>query len=120
MALVIAVAVAALELVVGWWADSVALLADAAHMAGDSLGLLIALVAMVVAGRRPAADARRSFGLHRAEVLAAGLNGLVLLCLCGWIGWHAIARLAEHFDVEHCTLQLEPPGHAASEPHVHH
>ena len=62
---------------------SLALLADAAHMLTDVVGLAIALVAQRLVGR--AATARHSYGLQRAEVLGAQANGLVLLVVAGGI-----------------------------------
>lgn len=64
------------EVVGGLVAGSFALLADAGHMLTDAVGVGLALVATSLA-RRPATD-RRTFGLQRAEILAALANGLVL------------------------------------------
>src|SRR5206468_2046847 len=79
-ALVIAVVLtggyAIIELLGGLWSGSLALLADAGHMATDAGALLFALGANVVA-RRPASE-RHSFGLARAEVIAAFVNALAM------------------------------------------
>lgn len=81
------------ELVVGWWSGSLALIADAGHMTGDVAALLVVLLALRVA-RRPA-DPRRTYGYHRAEVLAASVNGAALLVAAGAILWEAVDRLAD-------------------------
>jgi cobalt-zinc-cadmium efflux system protein len=80
------------ELAVGWWAGSLALLGDAAHMASDVGGLVVALGAAQLARRAP--DASHTFGLRRAETLGALLNGLLLLFASGWIVVEAVDRLA--------------------------
>lgn len=79
------------EVVGGIIAHSLALIADAGHMLTDSASLVLALFALRV-GRRPA-DARFSYGRQRYEVLAAFVNGLVLLALSAWIVWEAALRL---------------------------
>jgi cobalt-zinc-cadmium efflux system protein len=70
---------------------SLALLADAAHMVADVVGLGIAL-AGVVAAARPVSQ-RHSFGFARAEVLAAQLSALLLLGGGIWIIGEAVGRL---------------------------
>ncbi len=67
------------EIVGGVLADSLALVADAAHMATDAVGLGMALLAIHFSGRPP--SDRRTFGYARAEILAALANSLLLL---GW------------------------------------
>ena len=63
---------ALVEVIGGLWSGSLALLADAGHMATDSAALLFALAANIIA-RRPVSD-RHSFGLARVEVIAAFVN----------------------------------------------
>jgi cobalt-zinc-cadmium efflux system protein len=84
---------AVVELFGGLWSGSLALLADAGHMATDAAALLFALAANVVA-RRPASE-RHSFGLARAEVIAAFVNALAMLCIVVWLFVEAIDRLHE-------------------------
>ncbi len=88
------------EAVVAVLTGSLALLADAGHMLGDSVGLLMALTAITVAQRGGGPESRRSFGYHRTEVLAAGLNGLFLLVLSGFVVWHAIGRIGADTQLE--------------------
>lgn len=71
---------------------SLALLADAGHLATDVLGLVVALVATVLAQRPP--SRYRTYGLGRAEILAAAFNALVLLAVGGVVAVEAITRLA--------------------------
>jgi len=81
----------AVEALGGWWSGSLALLADAAHMLVDAGALALAWAAAVYA-LRPA-DARRSFGYARMEVLAGFVNALVQLLLVAGIVYEAIRRL---------------------------
>jgi len=73
----------AVEVVAGFLTGSLALLADAGHMLTDVAGLVLALAAMKLAERRP--SPRRTYGYHRAEILAALTNGLVLLAVAAYI-----------------------------------
>lgn len=86
------------EIVGGLVFGSLALLADAAHMASDVIALGIALVAQSLI-ERPA-SARLSFGLKRAEVIGAQINGLLLLALSGGIVFEAIRRIDRPADVD--------------------
>lgn len=91
--LVITLAVLAVEVVVGLRSGSLALLADAAHLGTDALGIGLALLAVRMAGRRP--TARRTFGWQRAEVLAAGANAVLLLGLAGAVAVEGVRRLGD-------------------------
>jgi cobalt-zinc-cadmium efflux system protein len=86
------------EAVGGILTGSLALLADAGHMATDVTAIVLALGASYVA-TRPAGP-RSTFGLHRAEVLAALLNAAVLLVVCVYLAYAGISRLSspEHVD----------------------
>ena len=86
-------AFAAVEIAGGVLTGSLALLADAGHMLSDTFAIALALFAVSLA--RLPATARRSFGLQRAEILAAFVNGLTLVLVSGWIAWEAIQRLDE-------------------------
>src|ERR1700752_2991613 len=81
----------AVELAGGWLSGSLALLADAGHMLADGAALAIALFAAWIA-QRPA-TAQRSFGFMRLEVLAALVNGAVLIVIAIGIGIEAWRRL---------------------------
>ncbi|HEU0276251.1 MAG TPA: cation diffusion facilitator family transporter [Rhodanobacteraceae bacterium] len=75
----------------GWWSGSLALLADAAHMLVDAGALALAWIAALLA-MKPA-DARRSYGYGRIEVLAGFVNALVQVLLVIAIAYEAIRRL---------------------------
>jgi cobalt-zinc-cadmium efflux system protein len=79
------------EMFGGFWSGSLALVADAGHMLIDALALLLAVVGAWFA-RRPA-DARRSYGYGRLEVLAGFVNALTQFALVAFIAYEAIARL---------------------------
>lgn len=87
-----------IELVGGLWSGSLALLADAGHMATDSAALLFALAANIIA-RRPVSN-RHSFGLARVEVIAAFVNALAMLGVVAWIFYEAIDRLRSPVPVK--------------------
>jgi cobalt-zinc-cadmium efflux system protein len=85
--------------VVGWLVSgSLALFADAGHMLTDVAAVLLALAASYVA-TRPAND-RRTFGYHRAEVLAALVNAVVLVVVCVYLAYAGVRRLVDPPDVE--------------------
>jgi len=86
-----------IEAVGGFFANSIALLAEAAHMLADSGSLALAIVALRV-GRRPA-NARRTFGHRRYQPLAAFINGQALLLLTVWVVYEAIVRLTNRPEV---------------------
>jgi cobalt-zinc-cadmium efflux system protein len=79
------------EVIGGAWSGSLALLADAGHMMVDSLALLLAVVGAWMAIRP--ADARRSYGYGRMEVLVGFVNALSQFVLVGWIIYEAVTRL---------------------------
>lgn len=97
VALVLVVGFAAVEVVVGLAAGSLALLADAGHMLSDGLALGLALFAAWLA-RRPATP-ERSFGWRRAEILAALANAVALVVLGLWIVVEAVRRIGDPPDV---------------------
>ena len=78
------------EVIGGLLTNSLALLSDAAHMATDTAGLVIALVAVRLSRRPP--DARRTFGYARLEALGALANGTLLLGVAAYILWEAVGR----------------------------
>lgn len=87
------VAFTMVELVGGLMADSLALLADAGHMASDIVALILAVLARRIANRP--AHANMTYGYGRARVLVAQVNGLTLWFLGGWIVWEATGRIAD-------------------------
>jgi cobalt-zinc-cadmium efflux system protein len=83
---------AVVEAAGGWWAGSLALLADAGHMATDGASLALAALA-AWAARRPV-SARHSFGLGRAEMFAALANSVAMLLIVALLAVEAYARLS--------------------------
>ncbi|MFF4349352.1 cation diffusion facilitator family transporter [Streptomyces sp. NPDC001530] len=98
VALSITLFVMVVEIVGGLVADSLALIADAAHMATDALGLGMALLAIHFAGRPPSET--RTFGYARAEILAALANCLLLLGVGGYVLYEAIQRFVTPADTQ--------------------
>jgi cobalt-zinc-cadmium efflux system protein len=98
VALGLIVAFMAVEVVAGLVADSLALLSDAAHMLTDAGSIGLALVAARFAAQPP--HGRFTFGLGRAEILSAQVNGAALLVLAGVIAWEAVQRLGDPPEVE--------------------
>lgn len=82
---------AAVEVGAGLISGSLALVSDAAHMVVDSAGLLLALLAALVARRSP--DLQRTYGYARVEVLVVPLHVLLMLGVAGYIVYEAIGRL---------------------------
>jgi cobalt-zinc-cadmium efflux system protein len=91
LAFVLTVLVMLVEAGGGVWSGSLALLADAGHMMVDALALLLAVVGAAMAARP--ADARRSYGYGRMEVLVGFVNALSQFVLVGWIIYEAVTRL---------------------------
>jgi len=89
----LALAFALVELAGGWFANSLALLADAGHMVSDVAALGLAMVARTIAGRE--ADATMTYGYGRARVLAAQVSALMLWLLCIGIVWEGVVRLLQ-------------------------
>ena len=94
----IAAAFMVVELVVGLSTSSLALLSDAAHMLTDVVGVGLALTAILVA-RRATGRPSRTFGLYRAEVLAALANAVLLFGVAGYVLFEAVDRLGNPPEV---------------------
>ena len=90
IALVITLGFAVVEVFAGIYANSLALISDAGHMVTDAAGLMLAVIAQFVSKRPP--SAKYSFGLGRAEALAAFVNSLAMIALVIWISFEAIHR----------------------------
>ncbi|MGE5129032.1 MAG: cation diffusion facilitator family transporter, partial [Sphingomonadaceae bacterium] len=92
LAVALTLGYAVVEAAGGWWAGSLALLADAGHMATDGASLALAALA-AWAARRPV-SARHSFGLGRAEMFAALANSVAMLLIVALLAFEAYARLS--------------------------
>jgi cobalt-zinc-cadmium efflux system protein len=97
LALALSTAYMLAEVVGGYLANSLALLADAGHMLTDAAALALAVMAIRIA-RRPA-TAAMTYGYHRAEILAALANGATVVAIAIVIAIEAVRRLAEPPEV---------------------
>lgn len=102
VALLLTLSFAGIEALAGWWSGSLALLSDAAHMLTDSSALGLAAAAAWLARRPP--SLLHSYGLARAEVLAALFNSMLMLVLIGFIVDEAIGRIATPRDIAGGTV----------------
>ena len=85
------------EVAGGLLAGSLALLADAGHMLTDTAALGFAWIAFRLARRPP--DPQRSYGYHRFQILAAFLNGVILIAIVAWIAYEAVQRLNQPVEI---------------------
>lgn len=86
------------EFIGGWFANSLALMTDAAHMLTDVGALALSLLTAWVA-QRPS-NPQMSFGYHRAEILGALFSGLVIWFLSGFLIFEAVLRLSSPPEVQ--------------------
>jgi cobalt-zinc-cadmium efflux system protein len=107
-ALGLTVLVLVAEVAGGLWTHSLALLSDAAHVLMDVVALGLSYIALRLAARDP--SARHSYGLHRAEVLAAVINGGTLLVIAVGIFLEAARRLQEPEPVKSLEMLLIAAG----------
>ncbi|KAH7931047.1 cation efflux protein [Leucogyrophana mollusca] len=91
------------ELIVGYAVGSLALVADSFHMLNDVMSLIVALYAIKLTNQS-ATDSRYSYGWHRAEILAALINGVFLLALCFSIFMEAMERFFSTPDISNPRL----------------
>lgn len=103
-ALVLTATFMIVEVIGGILSSSLALLADAGHMLTDTMALALAAAAFQVSNRP--ADAKRTFGYQRLQILAAFVNGISLLFIVGWILFEAVRRLITPEDVIGPTMLL--------------
>ncbi|GAA4485753.1 cation diffusion facilitator family transporter [Rhodococcus olei] len=94
-----------LEVVVGLAIGSLALLADAGHMLTDVVGMSMGLVALLLA-RQGSKAAARTFGWHRAEVLTAMANAVLLLAVAVWVMCEAIGRIGDSPEIPGLPMLL--------------
>lgn len=97
-AMIITLIFMAVEFVGGWWANSLALISDGAHMLTDVGALLLSLFAFWMA-RRPV-TLSMSFGYHRAEILGALTSGLLIWLISGILIYEAIIRMQSPPEVQ--------------------
>lgn len=80
------------ELVAGWWTNSLALWSDAGHMLGDVGAIALSLAAARLAARPPSPE--KTWGWHRGEILAALVNGVTLVVIAALVAMEGLRRLA--------------------------
>jgi cobalt-zinc-cadmium efflux system protein len=95
---------AGVEALAGWWFGSLALLGDAGHMLTDAVALLIAALAARIALLPP--SPRHSFGMARAELMAAFINAAFMLAIVGMLVVEGIGRLVNPVEVKGGTVAL--------------
>jgi cobalt-zinc-cadmium efflux system protein len=96
--LVVTASMIVVQIVGAVLSGSLALLADAGHMVTDAAAVGLALSASYVA--MLPASSRRTYGFHRAEILAALVNAVVLLVVCTFLIWSGVRRLVEPVAIE--------------------
>ena len=96
--LVITLVYIVLLVVTGKKADSLALLSEAGHNVSDFLALMLSWGAVYISGRPP--SARRTFGYHRAGVIAAFINASSLVAIAAFIFYEAWERFRHPVDVQ--------------------
>jgi cobalt-zinc-cadmium efflux system protein len=111
IAIVLNVAVVVAQIIWGLLAHSLGLLADAGHNLADVAGLAIAVIALRYSLR--SATMARSFGHHRATILAALANGGLLLAVTGFVAVDAVLRLVHPRPVHGGIVALVALGAAA-------
>lgn len=92
------------EFVGGVISGSLALIADAGHMLTDTAALALAWGAFRISRRPP--DQLRTYGYDRFQVLAAFINGLVLVALVAWIIWEAVGRIMTPEPIQGKTMLI--------------
>ena len=97
LSLLITTIVMFVEIIGFFTTNSIALLSDAGHMFTHSFAIAISLIAIIIAKKPPCHH--RTFGLYRAEILAAFINGIFLLLVVILIIWEAIQRLLHPEEV---------------------
>jgi cobalt-zinc-cadmium efflux system protein len=93
-----------LEVLYGFFANSLALLADAAHNASDVIGLFLAWIAVFLSKKRP--SSRYTYGLRSSTILAALANAIILVIACLSIAWDAFFRFTNPQPVSGMTVMV--------------
>lgn len=95
------------QVVGGLLSNSLALLSDAGHMLTDVSALLISFAALRIAARpKGTYAAKYTYGLRRVEILAALLNGILLLAMCAYIVFESVQRFVEPEEVKTVPMLL--------------
>jgi cobalt-zinc-cadmium efflux system protein len=102
IALILTLGFSVVELIAGWRAGSLALMADAGHMVTDGAALGLSAFAACLASLPP--SRRHTYGLGKAELLAALINALSMLVVVFFIGWEAWQRLQSPGLIDGATV----------------
>jgi cobalt-zinc-cadmium efflux system protein len=102
LALILTLGFSVVEFIAGWRAGSLALLADAGHMLSDGAALGLSALAAWLASRPP--SRRHTYGLGKAELLAALANALAMLVVVAFIGVEAWQRLQTPAQIDGATV----------------
>lgn len=92
------------EVIGGIVTNSLALLADAAHMLTDVVGLLLAFIAIKIGERK--ADPSKTYGYYRTEILAAVINAVVLLGISVYVLFEAYQRFQNSPEVQSKSMLI--------------
>lgn len=94
----------AIEVAGGYYSGSLSLISDAGHMFIDASALLLSLAAIRAARSLPTKE--RTYGLHRAEIVAAFFNGILLITVSVWILYEAYNRLVNPRPVDSTVMLI--------------
>jgi cobalt-zinc-cadmium efflux system protein len=103
-----------IEVIVGLWSGSLALLADAGHMVADAAALGLAMIAQRVSTQQR--TRARTYGHRRAEVLAAFANGVALALTAIWIFSEAAQRFREPRVIDGTAMTVTAASSSTSSP----
>jgi len=92
------------EVIGGIWSGSLALLSDAAHVFSDIFALVLSYFALRLVARPP--DERHTYGWHRAEVIAALINGASLLVIAVGIWVEAVKRWQAPLEIKSTEMMV--------------
>lgn len=92
------------EVIGGWYTNSLALIADAGHMLTDVAAMGLTLASFWFASRP--ATPQKTFGFYRTEILAAFINGVALLAISAWVIYASVLRWNDPVEVHGSELTL--------------
>ncbi|MFA6760977.1 MAG: cation diffusion facilitator family transporter [Sulfuricurvum sp.] len=104
IALIITLVAMFAEFFYGFLSNSLALISDAIHMFTHAFALLVSLVAIIIANKT--APRSKTFGYYRAEVLAAFVNGIMIVLSTIWIVYEAVARFIDPQTIDIKTAMI--------------
>jgi cobalt-zinc-cadmium efflux system protein len=102
IAVILTAVIFVVEFIGSFASGSLSLLGDAGHMLRDVFALTVSLGAVIIAKKLPTKE--KTFGYHRVEILAALLNGILLIVISGWIFWEAYFRFFSPPPIQSLTM----------------